>query len=204
LKKFIATLIGCILLSASLTYAGNGDLTVDGTINAGTGGIKFSDGTVQSTAKKLVIRRYGASSNTGQIISAKVTYNNTMPSITDGTQIFAGTVTPSSASSVFTVHGIVNAVKNINNTGVCIILFRDSTLIGAAISNLTFSGQSSGWNTPYSTRDAPGDTNPHTYSVRVGVCSCDSGSVYLNYSGPTLGFGAGTMVSTMIVDEELP
>lgn len=49
MKKIIVLLI-LLLLSTVNAYAINGDLTVNGTINAGSGGVRFQDGTVQKTA----------------------------------------------------------------------------------------------------------------------------------------------------------
>lgn len=48
-------LLAALILLPGELYAVNGDLTVTGTINAGSGGVKFFDGTTQKTASVRVI-----------------------------------------------------------------------------------------------------------------------------------------------------
>ena len=49
MKKILVLVVGLLLLGANV-YAANGDLTVNGTLNVGAGGVKFPDGSTQTTA----------------------------------------------------------------------------------------------------------------------------------------------------------
>lgn len=101
MKKIIVLLI-LLLLTGVDVYAINGDLTVNGTINAGSGGVKFQDGTVQKTAglTPTSIMMYSSASaqspSTWQIFTLPSQYSTAKTaliecSITQGSVLFTST-----------------------------------------------------------------------------------------------------------------
>lgn len=62
--RFVLLLVAVLLSTVSVSFAINGDLTVNGTLKVSPNGVKFDDGTVQNTAGFTVISAGTNSPNT--------------------------------------------------------------------------------------------------------------------------------------------
>jgi hypothetical protein len=94
MKKRVLVLhtVVAVIVFAKAAFAGNGDLAVNGTIQAGTGGVRFHDGTVQTSASstKFIpanVQVYNATSTTPtgwQSFSLPSPYNTASAAIVEG------------------------------------------------------------------------------------------------------------------------
>ena len=129
----------------------------------------------------------GALSGTTQI-----PYDNSVPSITEGTQIWSQAVTPTDIDSKYLIDLTFTQDVSSNNRGIIFSLFRDSTCIAAVI------GWQNNSNRPMTTKlirvvnainspNPPQPLVPVTFSVRCGLAG-GGGTWYVNRgSGATLG-----------------
>lgn len=108
--------------------------------------------------------------------SATIPDDNTIPQITEGTQILSASITPTSATS--RVRAMVFLGGYANNIDVAAIaaLFRGGSNALAAYYELSNGTKSQFSSFVY--EDVPGSTSSQTYTVRVGA---SYGSVTLNY-----------------------
>lgn len=100
-------------------------LTVAGTIESTTGGVKFPDGTTQTTASKI-LQQVSASSSAYASGTTTTPADDTIPQNTEGTEFLTVTITPKSASSNLLIQVNANLAANVNGT-LTSALFRDST-----------------------------------------------------------------------------
>lgn len=100
-------------------------LTVAGTIESTTGGIKFPDGTTQTTASKI-LQQVSASSSAYASGTTTTPADDTIPQNTEGTEFLTVSITPKSASSNLLIQVNANLAANVNGT-LTSALFRDST-----------------------------------------------------------------------------
>jgi len=126
-----------------------------------------------------------------------IPWDNTVPTITEGTLLVTAVITPKSVSSKMKIEfssvvGADGAPKMVTVT-----VFRNSTLItavGRAINNATRPADLS-----FVFVDQPATTSPITYTIRIGV---DSSSWYLNSDVAGKNYG-GMMKTSWIIDELL-
>jgi hypothetical protein len=125
-----------------------------------------------------------------------IPWDNTLPLITEGREIWTQSFTPLSASSTITVKfGLTLGTSNTNRVMI-VTVFAGSVCIGSSGTNTTSTA-----NNPTSMfmdlAYVPGSTAPITISARIGASS--STTVYVNQTGTaTLG---GTLVSDFIIME---
>lgn len=100
-------------------------LTVAGTIESTTGGVKFPDGTTQTTASKI-LQQVSASSSAYASGTTTTPADDTIPQNTEGTEFLTVSITPKSASSNLLIQVNANLAANVNGT-LTSALFRDST-----------------------------------------------------------------------------
>lgn len=98
-----------------------------------------------------------------------IPYDNSAPLITEGTQIWTTTVTPSSLTSKFLVTLQTFTASGTANRFVQLALFRGTTLISvvSTVCTTTNAAYSIGINAT----DVPNSAVPVTYSLRVGISS---------------------------------
>lgn len=100
-------------------------LTVAGTIESTSGGVKFPDATTQTSASK-VLQQVSASSSAYASGTSTTPADDTIPQQTEGTEFLTVSITPKSASSNLLIE--VNANLSIGGSGtVTSSLFRDVT-----------------------------------------------------------------------------
>jgi hypothetical protein len=125
-----------------------------------------------------------------------IPHDNSIPQPSEGTQILSTTLTPKSASNRVRVRfsGFGSASGNIP---IVAFLSIDG---GAAVQAVSVYGTSAGQtqHIGFEFEYVPGDTAPHTYSVRVGPGS--SGNVRMNGTTTIRVFG-GAAASTLTVEE---
>lgn len=180
------------------------DTSVSARIAAGTSGyILTSNGTgalptyQAASAGKLVSRAYSEySTNAG--ISTVIPYDDTIPQITEGTEIVTASITPTSASNRVrvTFSGYVDAGAI---DPVVVALFRDagaSAIYATAVGN-TASPSS----LAFVFEHVPATTSATTYRIRVGPSA--AGTIRLN--GTTAGRRLGGVgVASLVVEEITP
>jgi len=111
MKKKMILLVVLSLFGAK-AYATSGDLTVSGTINAGTGGVKYPDGTVQATAAFPVLSSGTATPGTNAYsitipaTTGKFNLTYTITPTADGEPIFVGFNDNLTATGTYTLYGV--------------------------------------------------------------------------------------------------
>jgi len=218
MKKNILSLIVflSLILIVNNVFAADGDLIVNGNLGVGTttlssklsvagtiestsGGIKFPDGSTQITASKVVqVVNYQRSDRLTS--SSTIPTDDTIPQITEGTQILTVSITPKSATNKLLID--VNAnVEDYAGGNYVMALFQDSTANALAASRFSVAG---GYTIviPSTLKYymAAGTTSSTTFTVRVG----GSGSPwYLN--GNTSGrLYGGVYYSSITITEIAP
>lgn len=129
-------------------------------------------------------------------LTAIIPHDNTIPQPTEGTQILSTSLTPQHAENRVRVRfsGFGCASGNIP-----IVAFL-STDGGAAVQAVSAHGKDTGQtqHIGFEFEYVPGDTEPHTYSVRIGPGT--SGNVRMNGTSTARLFG-GVAASTLTVEE---
>lgn len=127
--------------------------------------------------------------------------DNTIPLITEGTQVWAQSITPSSASNTIRIHLCTQVSTQANNGTVILALFRGSTCLETKIQQLEGSGLASAFGSTaisFNVVDAPATTSSVTYSLRVGI---DTGTWYFGRTFEAT--HGGTSTGKYIVEEVL-
>jgi hypothetical protein len=172
-------------------------LTVAGTIESTTGGVKFPDGTTQTTASR-VLQQVSASSSAYASGTTTTPADDTIPQQTEGNEFLTVTITPKSATSTLLVEVNANCSSSAAGTMTSAI-FRD---LGA--NAIAAQGQYLAVNELFVSVVrvfvAASSTSATTFKLRVG-CN-NAGTVALNgVSGSRLYGGAA--MSTITVTEIL-
>lgn len=108
--------------------------------------------------------------------SSKITFDNDLPSNTEGTEIWSQTVTPGQTLNEFEV-GVSVQVDTTTDKGMGIgfILYRDGVAVGAVVDKVDKKDKADSGHKQMSFLliDAPMTVNPVTYSLRVGKTSTE-------------------------------
>lgn len=109
-----------------------------------------------------------------------ITFNNSIPKITDGVQLWARTYTPTGTSVNILINCLFLAAVQSNNRSIISTIFRNDVCIGTSVLNFSTGGVFN----PFSFLiiDAPNTTDTITYSCRIGMASGNQnpGSWYVN------------------------
>lgn len=119
-------------------------------------------------------------------VSSTTTLPAPTPTITDGTQVWTDTITPTEVTSLLRIACTMVVSGSNNGTTINAAVFRDSTLIG--FTTLTPPKSNAAVPMAYIFYDVPNTTSPVTYSCRVGK---ESGATWYVNSA------AGTTVPAM-------
>lgn len=111
--------------------------------------------------------------------TTSIPQDNTIPTITEGTEIFSLAFTPTASNSNLLIQ--MDCQMSAANNGVYIVwaLFEDSTCIGAWSNYITASNN--GCIINFNIVRAASSTSARTYSVRAGRASGTSGTYYYGY-----------------------
>lgn len=110
--------------------------------------------------------------------------DNTVPTITEGTQIWTQSVTPSYIGSKIQISFTATVDSGTNNRMIIASVFRDNVNIGVTVNTITTAARPQCLS--FNLFDIPGGAGPYTYSCRVGVSS--SATWYVN-NGVTAMYG---------------
>jgi hypothetical protein len=108
--------------------------------------------------------------------------DNTVPLITEGTQLWSQSVTPGSLASKFMVDQVFMLGTSTANRQITVALFRGSECIYVNSTNLASVGRTAP--TYIHAIDTPNSAAPVTYSLRIGVNS--SATWYVNVGGASV------------------
>lgn len=140
----------------------------------------------------LFVARSYAEYVTNVALSATIPADDTVPLVTEGTEILSAAITIRNAAGRVRIRtqGQVFASTLAQGT---IAVFRGSTCLASKgiTVNTTLAHELS-----LEVEDAPGSVGPHTYSVRAGP---DSGSMY--YNGTTTRRLGGSSKATLVIEE---
>lgn len=126
-----------------------------------------------------------------------VPWDDTPPLNTEGTQIWAHTLTPSIATSSFTLTVPFTVDCGTSNRVVITTLFRNAVNIGSALFFATGGGRPA--TTTLSVTDSPATLSPVVYSMRTGIGS-GTGNWYVNSTSAGNNLG-GSLVSSYQITE---
>jgi len=122
--------------------------------------------------------------------------DDTEPTNTEGTEIFSGSITPTSASNVVRVQGNVRVSGDAGNP-IAVAVFRGSTNIGTA--DCLVDATTTAHGVPINIVDSPATTSSTTYSLRIGVHSTTGN---WNVTSRTARFGASADTQSIDLIEE--
>lgn len=125
-----------------------------------------------------------------------IPYDNTPPLITEGTQIWTGSITPQAITSRIGISFTITVDASQNNRTLIIPIFRGNTCITAIINEIDTSNHPKNMNIIFV--DTPSTLSPVTYSARMGVDASASWHVNSTGSGNNLG---GILISNYRLDE---
>lgn len=194
----------------NLTIAGNGKLVAGGTnlicdvansklsityIDSTVGWKVFVYVTAGGSTKILQVAYADSVTSTG-ITTPRIPYDNTIPQITEGTEILTCSITPKSATSYLLIEASINYSTGSTSCSPCLALFRDAT--ANALDARLFSHDNTASNGILSLRLRVAASSVTTTTFRLRA-SQDSGTLTVN---PTY-FG-GVNRSVMTVTEITP
>jgi hypothetical protein len=164
------------------------------TAAAGTSTTQIATTAFVTTATKIVDRAY-AEYTTNASLTTIIPEDDTVPTISEGTQILSAAITPKSTTNRVRVRFSGQAVTD-TNTRVIVAIFSGSSCIAARI--ITPSGVATAFEISQEVEHVPGVTTATTYTVRIGPAA--AANVRMN--GGTGGrlFG-GASKATLIVEE---
>lgn len=164
--------------------------TDDALIFTGTNWVPGSiTGTINVT-NELFVRQMKFNPIAAVSASTIIPADNTVPLVTEGTQIWTDTLTPKATNSIIRVDTAFVLAGSSSNMDLTMAVFRGSTCVGAA------SHSTGGKDVPnvvsFTIYDTPATTSALTYQVRVGRDTTPTGSWNVN-SVPTGNNLAGQM-----------
>lgn len=206
LEKLVRTLNSAAAAAPAtaqyVTLATDATLTVERVLTAGTN-VSFVDG---GAGGALTVNVAGVSAgaslqtlqNTYDVnanLSTTISGTDTVPTISDGTQVLAQAITTAASANKVLVSGSVWGAVATNSVYLIAALFRGTTCINVAAHLFPTAGFAAG--IKFDFLDSPGSAAAHTYSVRVGA---SSGNARLNGNHATRLFG-GASKCTLTVTE---
>ena len=132
-------------------------------------------------------------------IDGVIPADNTKPQNTEGDEVLAATITPSSATNKILVQALLTGTLGGAAGTITVALFKDSA--ADALATSWVSG-SSGFalTIPFAYQDTPNTTSAVTYKIRLGYPGTGSG-LYLNRGALGVAIYNGTMTSSMTLTE---
>jgi len=109
--------------------------------------------------------------------TATIPQDNTAPTVSEGTEVFSIAFTPTAATSTLLLQASFQLSAGANGVYLIWTLFEDSTCIGAWSAASPYSNN--GNMVSFNVVRAASSTSARTYSVRAGLASGTSGTVYI-------------------------
>jgi hypothetical protein len=138
-----------------------------------------------------------AESSTEYVLTAVIPFDNTIPQITEGTQIISATITPTKTTSRIVGFVSLNGDATATTVQTVVAAFRGTTANAVAATWLKYIVYSSLISFEFT--DLPNTTSATTYSIRIGP---DSGTLYVNRQGtaPTSLLGGSNKITLTLLE----
>jgi hypothetical protein len=147
---------------------------------------------IAQTPQSVILQQVEASPTSSSSNAAAISFDGTVPQITEGTEILTLSITPKSASSKLYVEAVTHLGNNGGNNKTLAALFRDATTDAISASVCNVDGSGSVETLVVKTVENANSTSATTFRLRVGA---DSGTVYWNRSSSqTLGTSMKTTI----------
>lgn len=153
-------------------------------------------GNIDLTKVNVLLQQVKYETGSWASSSALIPMDDTIPQITEGTQVMSVSIVPKKANSKVTVEVKMFISGNGSNHSM-VAIFKDSDPNAIASGLVTTSGSNYGLPVVMEKTVSLGDTSPHTFSVRMGPYS---GTMYMNGNSSGRLFG-GTFVSSITLKE---
>lgn len=124
--------------------------------------------------------------------------DDTLPQITEGTEVLTATITPTSAANILEIEVLVNGANSAATNNLIAALFQDSTANALTASSIYMPSNNTITPIKLVHRMTAGTTSATTFRVRVGGNL--AGTFTLNGAGAARYFG-GALISSIIVRE---
>jgi hypothetical protein len=170
--------------------------TLKGLVPASGGGTTTflrADGTFASAGAVLQVLQNTYATNAD--LNPDIPLDDTIPDITEGTEVLSQAITLASASNKVYASTKAWGAVNTVSTAIIVAMFRGSTCLNVADevhSNINFPSSIA-----FDYLDSPGSVGPHTYSVRVGP---STGIARLNGSTASRQFGGATKSTLTLME----
>lgn len=145
----------------------------------------------------ILVQRLHQQSSTATTFttSTQIPRDATVPTNTEGNQLFSQAITLANAANKVLISGVA-MLASASSRYQTVAVFRGSTCIFATNE---YAGGAEEVPVPFFVQDAPGSTGPHTYTLRVGVdLSTDQ---YVNRSSAVASLYGGVCYSSFAVEE---
>jgi hypothetical protein len=193
---------GLTTLTANNVILGNGTSNPTFVAPSTSGNVLTSNGTTWTSAPSTGGARIASATYvTNTTLSATIPADNTIPQISEGSEILSLSFTPVNASSTLLIQWYVYSAADGAAGATAAALFVDSTAnaldtassttVSAALINIVAGAHTV----------SAGSTTARTYRVRIGA---NSGNVYPNGTGGAARLYGGTSACKLIVTEILP
>ena len=184
-------------------YALDMDTTPSGSLSDG---IRFSDGTVQTTAGGGAVVKVASTMSTATALgSVAIPYDDTIPQISEGTEFMTLSYTPTSAANNLLVQVVLNGAPETGpaeDGAFTVALFRDAVVNALAATSIdSYDSEQAAHAIPLTYVMSAGGTTPITFRVRAGTGSVNN--YRFNGIGGTRKLG-GVLVSSITVTEFKP
>jgi hypothetical protein len=166
---------------------------------SGTDGIKFPDGTLQTTAAGMV-QQVNTQTTAWRQCNTLIPRDNSIPQQSEGDQVMSLSITPKAATNKLKIEVVANLTRVWAGWGVTAALFQDAQSNALAVGHSDVSAFGRLINVVFTHYMNAGTTLPTTFKVRVGT---DAGDAYFNGTN-TGGLFGGRFVSSITITEYQP
>lgn len=149
---------------------------------------------------KFVQQLYTENTNYVQDTVGGISYSDTIPQNTQGTEILTQVITPTNASNLLTIQVTAPVSANGSNR-ICLALFQDSTANALSATALSAANTTTMDNAVLTYEMVAGTTSPTTFHLRFGDSSANDSYLNGNSGGRIYG---GVQRATMIITETIP
>lgn len=173
-------------------------LTVAGTIESTSGGVKFPDGTTQTTANSKVVQVVNTMNSAVATTTTVMPYDDTIPQNTEGAELMTATITPTNASNKLRIDVKVFCASSFGDIGVA--LFQDATAGALAAGGVDIVNRANAMmEVSFTHYMTAGTTSATTLKVRGGQSTSGQTFTFNGDSGARL-FG-GVIASSITITE---
>ena len=126
--------------------------------------------------------------------------DDTIPQISEGTELLTASITPKSSTSLLDIHAVIPATQGSANSNIGIALFRDSTLSALSANSWANSGTGArGTVMSLRVQVVSGSTASTTFRIRIGP-EVSGGTITVNGVSGARIFG-GVQAATLTITE---